>query len=144
VPYGPLSMSWANEICVADAEERAIVLGVMNASGYAFNAWLPLLTYPAQQAPRFKKGFIYSTIAFVAQFGITGLVAFLHNRETGMKQMTEEDLEQTPVGIEGRTAFRAKLLHLGTASLDSSKIGHNLNASLGGRKILTSHNSVGS
>jgi MFS transporter, ACS family, pantothenate transporter len=101
VPYGPLSMSWANEICGADAEERAIVLGVMNASGYAFNAWLPLLTYPAQQAPRFKKGFIYSTIAFVAQFGITGFVAFLHNRERRMKQMTEEDLEQTPVGIEG-------------------------------------------
>lgn len=28
VPYGPLSMSWANEICGADAEERALVLGM--------------------------------------------------------------------------------------------------------------------
>ena len=76
--YGPLPMSWVNEICGADAEERAIVFGVMNASGYAFNAWLPLLTYLAKQAPRFKKVFIYSTIVFVAQFDITGLVASLH------------------------------------------------------------------
>jgi ACS family pantothenate transporter-like MFS transporter len=81
VPYGPLSMSWANEICGADAEERAVVLGIMNASGYALNAWLPLLTYPAISAPRFRKGFIFSTVAYVVQFGITGLVAFLQRRE---------------------------------------------------------------
>lgn len=29
VAFGPLAMSWANEICGADAEERAIVLGIM-------------------------------------------------------------------------------------------------------------------
>jgi ACS family pantothenate transporter-like MFS transporter len=79
-------MSWANEICGADAEERAIVLGVMNASGYAFNAWLPLLTYPVKQAPRFKKGFTFSTLAFVAQFAITGLIAFLWRREKRLKR----------------------------------------------------------
>ena len=83
VPYGPLAMAWANEICGADAEERAVVLGVMNASGYAVHAWLPLLTYPAQQAPRFRRGFTYSAVAFAVQFAATGLVAFLHRRETG-------------------------------------------------------------
>ncbi|PPJ52275.1 hypothetical protein CBER1_10276 [Cercospora berteroae] len=61
VPYGPISMSWANEICGADAEERSIVLGLMNSFGYAFNAWLPLLTYPQVDAPVFRKGFIWST-----------------------------------------------------------------------------------
>lgn len=81
VPYGPLSMSWANEICSHDAEERAMVLGIMNAMGYAFNAWLPVLTYPQDQAPRFERGFIYSTVIFAAQFGITGLVAWLQRRE---------------------------------------------------------------
>jgi ACS family pantothenate transporter-like MFS transporter len=40
IPYGPLSMSWANEICSGDAEERALVLGIMNASGYAVHTWL--------------------------------------------------------------------------------------------------------
>jgi ACS family pantothenate transporter-like MFS transporter len=77
VPYGPLSMSWANEICGADAEERAVVLGVMNASGYAVNAWLPLLTYPVVEAPRFKRGFCFSVGAFGVQFFVTGLVAWL-------------------------------------------------------------------
>jgi ACS family pantothenate transporter-like MFS transporter len=79
-------MSWANEICGNDAEERALVLGIMNASGYAFNAWLPLLTYPAKQAPRFKKGFTFSTCAFVAQFGITALVWWLQRRENRRKK----------------------------------------------------------
>ncbi len=91
VTYGPLSMSWANEICGSDAEERALVLGIMNASGYAFNAWLPLLTYPAKQAPRFKKGFIFSTVAFATQFAITGLVAWLWRREKQNKAKTEEE-----------------------------------------------------
>ncbi|OQN97578.1 hypothetical protein B0A48_16442 [Cryoendolithus antarcticus] len=85
VPYGPISMSWANEICGGDAEERAIVLGLMNAMGYAFNAWLPYLTYPAVSAPRFTKGFIFSSCAFVAQFGITWLVWWLQRRETRKK-----------------------------------------------------------
>jgi ACS family pantothenate transporter-like MFS transporter len=84
-------MSWANEICGGDAEERALVLGIMNASGYAFNAWLPLLTYPAVQAPRFRKGFIFSTVAFVAQFAITGLVAWLWRWEKQRKTRMEEN-----------------------------------------------------
>jgi len=81
VPYGPLAMSWANEICGGDAEERALVLGIMNASGYAFSTWLPLLTYPVLDAPTFRKGFTFSTAAYVAQFGITALVAYLWRRE---------------------------------------------------------------
>lgn len=63
-----------------------MVLGIMNSMGYAFNAWLPLLTYPALDAPRFKKGFIWSTAAFVAQFGITGVVAWLWRWELGLKR----------------------------------------------------------
>lgn len=81
VPYGPLSMSWANEICGRDAEERAVVIGVMNSLGYAFNAWVPLLTYPQVDAPQFRKGFIYTTVAFAAQAGITATVAYMYKRD---------------------------------------------------------------
>ncbi|KAJ4301621.1 hypothetical protein N0V90_003714 [Kalmusia sp. IMI 367209] len=81
VPYGPLSMSWANEICGSDAEERAIVIGIMNSMGYAFNAWVPLLTYPQVDSPKFRKGFIFSVGTFVAQGIITALVAFMQKRE---------------------------------------------------------------
>ncbi|KAI1774698.1 MFS general substrate transporter [Hypoxylon cercidicola] len=81
IPYGPLSMSWTNEICGADAEERAIVIGIMNSMGYAFNAWVPLLTYPQVDSPMFRKGFIFSTAAFGAQAAITATVAFMHKRD---------------------------------------------------------------
>mgnify|MGYP001390133464 CR=1 FL=1 len=67
-------MSWANEICAADAEERAIVLGVMNASAYAVNVWLPMWTYPVSEGPRFKRGFRWSVLAGVLEVGITGCV----------------------------------------------------------------------
>lgn len=39
-------------------------------------------SYPVKQAPRFRRGFRFSTIAFVVQFGITGLVWWLWKRET--------------------------------------------------------------
>jgi ACS family pantothenate transporter-like MFS transporter len=81
VPYGPLSMSWANEICGADAEERTIVIGIMNSMGYAFNAFVPLLTYPQTDAPKFRKGFIYSTCAFAAQGLVTAVVAYMQKRD---------------------------------------------------------------
>ena len=38
-----LIYSWANEICAADAEERALVISVINTVGNTFGAWLPLL-----------------------------------------------------------------------------------------------------
>lgn len=94
-------MSWANEICSSDAEERALVLGIMNSMGYAFNAWLPLLTYPAKEAPRFKRGFIWTTAAYVAQFGITGLVAWLQRRERAGKEKRElEERKKKSGGLE--------------------------------------------
>lgn len=67
VPFGPLLLTWANELCGSDAEERAIVLGLMNALGYTFNAWMPLLTYPQTDSPRFCKGWIWSCVAFTMQ-----------------------------------------------------------------------------
>ncbi|KAH8669485.1 putative pantothenate transporter liz1 [Tricladium varicosporioides] len=93
VAYGPLSMSWANEICGSDAEERALVLGIMNASGYAFNAWLPLLTYPAKQAPRFRKGFIFSTGAYAVQGLWTGVVWWLWRWESRKEQKKGRESE---------------------------------------------------
>lgn len=75
-------MSWANEICNNDAEERAIVIGIMNSVAYAFNAWLPIVVFPAKEAPRFKKGFIYSTIMAVpVQAAITWIVWFFWWRD---------------------------------------------------------------
>ncbi|KAK4616492.1 Pantothenate transporter liz1 [Fulvia fulva] len=98
VPYGPISMSWANEICGADAEERSIVLGLMNSLGYAFNAWVPYLTYPQVDAPRFRKGFIFSIGAFLAQFAITWIVWWFQRRDVRQKKvLTAEAVDRVHV-----------------------------------------------
>jgi MFS transporter, ACS family, pantothenate transporter len=60
----------------------------MNAMGYMVNAWLPYLTYPAVDAPRFRKGFIFSSCIFVAQFGIVGLVWWMQRREIRKSRLT--------------------------------------------------------
>ncbi|KAI9046447.1 hypothetical protein LZ554_009196 [Drepanopeziza brunnea f. sp. 'monogermtubi'] len=97
IAFGPLAMSWANEICGADAEERAIVLGVMNASGYAVNAWLPVLTYPVDEGPRFKKGFTFSVAAMVVQVTVMGGVWWLKRNEDGRKRRRG--------GVEGESSI---------------------------------------
>lgn len=105
VPYGPLAMSWANEICSADAEERALVLGVMNACGYAFDTWVPLLTFPVEQAPRFPRGFRWSVGAFLAQYAITAVVWWAWRQQTrnmekrGMEveRQRESDEDDAPI-----------------------------------------------
>jgi ACS family pantothenate transporter-like MFS transporter len=79
-----------SEICSADAEERAIVLGIMNAFGYAVNAWLPYLVFPAVDAPEFHKGFVFASVMFVAQAGITWAVWFMHRRE--LRKKVEADV----------------------------------------------------
>lgn len=84
-------MSWANEICSGDAEERAMVLGIMNAGGYAFNAWLPLLTYPAKDAPKFRKGFIWSTCAYSALIGMVVIVESLWRWEKRRSKVVGEE-----------------------------------------------------
>ncbi|OBT43997.1 hypothetical protein VE00_05695 [Pseudogymnoascus sp. WSF 3629] len=94
VPFGPLLLTWTNEICGGDAEERAITLGVMNAMGYAFNAWMPILTYPQTDAPRFSKGWIWSCVAFTLQFLLTYVVVWFVNRDTKKKE--KEELPGSP------------------------------------------------
>ncbi|KAL2864251.1 major facilitator superfamily domain-containing protein [Aspergillus lucknowensis] len=81
VPFGPLLLVWTNEICSRDAEERAVVIGIMNAAGYAFNAWLPLLTYPQTDRPRFHKGWIWSSVAFSLQVVAPWGVDWFYRRE---------------------------------------------------------------
>lgn len=72
---------WHSEITGGDAEERSIVLALMDALAYSQSAWVPYLTYPADAAPKFRNGYIASVAFFVAQFGITMLVWWMHQRD---------------------------------------------------------------
>ena len=52
--------SWANEICAADAEERAIVIAAMNTVGNTFGAWIPLFVWKTTDAPRYLIGYSWT------------------------------------------------------------------------------------
>ncbi|KAH8690694.1 putative pantothenate transporter [Talaromyces proteolyticus] len=63
---GPVFLTMVNEVCAGDSLERKIILGstnsiaqsstVANRNSYAFNAWIPLLSYNTTYAPRFLVG----------------------------------------------------------------------------------------
>lgn len=85
-----LQYAWAHEICTADNEERAIVVGSMNQMAYVVQAWLPLLVWRQTEAPQYRKGFI--TAAFIGGpllIGTTIAMLILHRRELA-KQPLEE------------------------------------------------------
>ncbi|TVY47399.1 Pantothenate transporter [Lachnellula occidentalis] len=53
---GPIFLTMVNEMCAGDTLERKFILGTTNSVAYAFNAWIPLLTYNTTKAPRFLLG----------------------------------------------------------------------------------------
>ncbi|KAJ7343385.1 major facilitator superfamily domain-containing protein, partial [Mycena albidolilacea] len=52
------NFGWANDIARDDDQERSIVLAAMNMMSNAFNAWWPIVFFPANEAPRWRKGMI--------------------------------------------------------------------------------------
>jgi len=52
------NFGWANDIARDDDQERSVILGAMNMMSNAFNAWWPIVFFPANEAPRWRKGMI--------------------------------------------------------------------------------------
>ncbi|KAJ7905611.1 MFS general substrate transporter [Mycena olivaceomarginata] len=52
------NFGWANDIARDDDQERSVVLAAMNMMSNAFNAWWPIVFFPANEAPRWRKGMI--------------------------------------------------------------------------------------
>lgn len=63
------------------------------------------MTYPAKSAPRFKKGFIFTVAAFVAQFAITGLIVWLQKREKKQKREKVDEMEVQQVDPSRTASF---------------------------------------
>ncbi|CAG8971386.1 hypothetical protein HYALB_00006936 [Hymenoscyphus albidus] len=82
---------WAHEICTADSEERAIVIGSMNEMAYVVQLWLPLLVWEQVAAPNYRKGFITIAVLSFAMM-VTALVIKDARMNTG-HAVTEPVLE---------------------------------------------------
>lgn len=74
-------ISWANEVCERDSEERAITIAAMNEIAYLLQIWLPLIVWQQVDAPRYFKGYITVSCMSVVLIAMSLVVRHLHNRE---------------------------------------------------------------
>ncbi|KAG6356878.1 hypothetical protein INS49_014753 [Diaporthe citri] len=78
---GPVFLTMVNEHWAGDSLERKIILGSTNSVAYAFNAWIPLLTYNTTYAPHFLVG-NSTTVAFIVCAALTlSLAIYLQKRD---------------------------------------------------------------
>ncbi|KAJ5594390.1 uncharacterized protein N7459_000598 [Penicillium hispanicum] len=77
---GIIFTSWVNETCGFSAEHRVIVIGVMEAISFTFNAWVPLLAYNTGQEPHFKVGYQMAAMFFAVEMVLTVVIAAVERR----------------------------------------------------------------
>ncbi|KAH8203493.1 hypothetical protein TruAng_002364 [Truncatella angustata] len=66
--YGPVIISYLNEVFSSLADERALILGTAQALGAAFNAWIPLFIFnTGTQVPLFRVGFATASACAASQ-----------------------------------------------------------------------------
>jgi MFS transporter, ACS family, pantothenate transporter len=111
--YWPVLYAWCNEICHADAEERAVVIGVAQTFGQAFVAWVPVLILDVgKYAPRFHLGFCVLSGISVCQFGMIFVLRWFVKHDPPWGRAAEKDtgdgVAAVPVDAEGSTAAASK------------------------------------
>lgn len=74
-------LSWTNELCSGDTEERALVLAVVNDFLPLMNIWLPLIIWQQVDAPRYHTGFITASCLIVVGFFLVLGVLYLTRRD---------------------------------------------------------------
>ncbi|KAL0260191.1 hypothetical protein SLS55_003875 [Diplodia seriata] len=78
---GPVFLTMVNEHCAGDSLERKFILGTTNSVAYAFNAWIPLITYNTNYAPRFLVGNSVTAGLIVCAAATLTLAVWLQKRD---------------------------------------------------------------
>jgi ACS family pantothenate transporter-like MFS transporter len=60
-----LTFTWLNELLSFSAEHRAMVIGIVEASGFIMSAWVILFTYNSAEAPHFSIGYEFAAMSFI-------------------------------------------------------------------------------
>ncbi|KAK9455036.1 major facilitator superfamily domain-containing protein [Dipodascopsis uninucleata] len=80
-----LILTWASEAFQDDAELRGMLSAVGNTVSYAITAWLPLLAFPTQDAPKYKWGYeLMTALNFLSGLGVIFFVV-MERREKKQK-----------------------------------------------------------
>ncbi|CAK7221930.1 hypothetical protein SBRCBS47491_004697 [Sporothrix bragantina] len=92
---GALIITWINEILSHSAEERALVIGCVEAIAFTFYAWVPLLVYNTGQSPHFKIGYPMAAMFFAIEIVLTVVIAFCVKKwPQGPRKGEEEEVAQ--------------------------------------------------
>ncbi|KAM0424849.1 hypothetical protein ACHAPT_009905 [Fusarium lateritium] len=95
---GPLILSWINEICSADTEKRALLVGMANDLAYVVQAVAPNFVWKTTDFPAAKKGYTWSIILEVLLIVITATVQLLLWRDE--KKAKKEARNSLPAEVE--------------------------------------------
>ncbi|QPC76612.1 hypothetical protein HYE68_007364 [Fusarium pseudograminearum] len=97
--------TWANEINVGNAEERAMTISSMNGFFYATTSFMPTLIFPQTMAPKFERGFPTVLSFSVGACGLILFANFLHQQQLRMEaeatacevpaEVPESDVDET-------------------------------------------------
>lgn len=93
-------LSWAQEICRRDSEERAIVIGTMNTMGQIVQVWLPLIVFQQVQAPRYYEGWITLSVLNICTILTTIVMWWLEKNENGCTSTTDEEVLRDSKTVE--------------------------------------------
>ncbi|KAK9236451.1 major facilitator superfamily domain-containing protein [Lipomyces kononenkoae] len=84
-----LLMTWASILTIEDLEQRAFLTGSMNCLGNAIKTGTNIVVFPASQAPRFKRGYIWTAITGTLQIIFLVLIKLMTTWDAKkMKQAT--------------------------------------------------------
>jgi MFS transporter, ACS family, pantothenate transporter len=98
---GALIITWINEICSHSAEHRAIIIGVVEAAAFTFQAWVPLFIYNTSEAPKFRIGYKMAAMFFALEIVLTLVILWLSKVRP---QIAKEDEQENMTQMPGRSA----------------------------------------
>jgi MFS family permease len=91
----PMIFTWVNSMLASDDMKRNFVVVCTNTLAYVTGAWVPMLTFNQDDAPKFHKGFPYTLFLGAFGFVLTGLTWFLDTRDQKRKRAQGGDDEKS-------------------------------------------------
>ena len=82
-----LLFAWANEICAADNEERALVVVLMNDLAYVLQAIVPNFAWKTVDYPKSTAGLSYSVAISALVVPLTFVIRALHGRDSRLARL---------------------------------------------------------
>ncbi|OGM47179.1 putative allantoate permease [Aspergillus bombycis] len=88
---GPLILSWINEICSADTEKRALIVGLANDLAYVVQAVAPNFVWKTTDFPAARKGYLWDIVLQCLLIVVTAAIQVQLWRDRRKPSVSEEN-----------------------------------------------------